>query len=114
MSHPFKSINDEQTKEIQMQDFYNSLDAHLKGEYRVMQTYRSVFSELQDVSVNLDVGDLETSIGYTLTTIDKFLTGHPHMLDVVHSFPVFNKVLETMILETKIELSEHDGGDLIY
>jgi len=114
MAYPFKSNTDEHTKEVRIQEFYNSLDNHLKGEYGTMQVYRSVFKELKEVSEGLQAYKLSKDLGYTISTIDKFLQGDENVLDVVNSMPIFNSVLETMIIETKMDLSEYDEGDLIY
>ena len=114
MAHPFKAVCDEHTKEIQMQDFYNSLDHHLKGEYRTMQLYKDVFEELRDVSDSLGNYGLSDSLGNTIGTMDKFMYGDDNVKDVINSMPVFNSVLETMILETKFELSDNEGDNLIY
>ena len=55
MAQPFKQQTDEHTKEIRMQDFYNSLDAHLKGEYRTMQIYQLRMQELREEFLELEL-----------------------------------------------------------
>jgi len=110
MAHPFKQQTDEHTKEIAMRDFYNSLDDHLKGEYRTMQIYQLRMEELREEFLELEMkgsGLICHNLKGSISTLDKYLSGG--YSDMQECIPTLRKVLETVILETEVDLCEIEG-----
>ena len=110
MAYPFNQQTDEHTKEIAMQDFYNSLDDHLKGEYRTMQIYQLRMKELREEFLELELkgnGMICHNLKGSIGTLDKYLSGG--YSDMQDCMPTLRKVLETVILEAECDLSEIKG-----
>jgi len=106
MAHPFKQTMDEHTREIQMQEFYNSLDDHLKGEYRTIQVYQLRLQELREEFLDLEIqgnGMICHKLKGSIATIDKYLSGdYSGMNDCM---PLLRQCLETVIIEVESDLS---------
>jgi len=110
MAHPFKQKTEEHTKEIGMQDFYNSLDDHLKGEYRNVQVYQIRLKELREDYLELEMqgsGIICHNLKGSIATLDNYLQGD--YKDMADSMPDFRRILETVIIETESDLCEIKG-----